>query len=498
MQRIIRISKTLIPKLSYIASRSYYTNRHKKLTLYTKISPLGSPSVNLTPELDDWVEKGNKVRFAELQRIILDLRKRKRFSQALQVSEWMSNKGVCVFSSIEHAVQLDLIGKVDGFLSAESYFNNLKEQDRTDKTYGALLHCYVRQRQTDKALTHLQRMKEIGFASSPLTYNDIMCLYANTDQNEKVSDVLTDMKKNGVSPDIFSYKICINSYGVRSDIEGIENILKEMESQPHIVMDWSTYAAVANYYIKAGLIDKANDALKKAEERLDNKDGLGHNHLISLHSSLGNTSEVLRMWDLEKSACKRCINKDYIVMMESLARLGDFRECEKLLEEWEASGNCYDFRVPNALIIAYSDKGLYGRAKGLLEDLVNKGKSTTPNSWERLATGFLEKDEMEKALYCMKAALSLHVESKIWKPNPKSITSILNSLGEKGSAEDVETFVASLRNVVPLNRQIYHALLKAYIRDGKEVDGLMKRMKADELDEDRETKKILSMKHIKI
>lgn len=97
MQRIIRISKTLIPKLSYIASRSYYTNRHKKLTLYTKISPLGSPSVNLTPELDDWVEKGNKVRFAELQRIILDLRKRKRFSQALQVDQFTH---VCVYKII--------------------------------------------------------------------------------------------------------------------------------------------------------------------------------------------------------------------------------------------------------------------------------------------------------------------------------------------------------------------------------------------------------------
>ena len=92
----------------------------------------------------------------------------------------MNKKGLCAFSPSEHAVQLDLIGKVRGFLSAESYFDKLKDQDKTEKTYGALLNCYVRQLQTDKSLSHLQKMKELGFVSSPLTYNDIMCLYTNS------------------------------------------------------------------------------------------------------------------------------------------------------------------------------------------------------------------------------------------------------------------------------------------------------------------------------
>ncbi|PIM97437.1 hypothetical protein CDL12_30094 [Handroanthus impetiginosus] len=73
---------------SYISSsRWYYTtsNQKNQVSLYAKISPLGNPNVNITPVLEKWVEMGNKVRFAELQRIILDLRKRKRFAQALQM-----------------------------------------------------------------------------------------------------------------------------------------------------------------------------------------------------------------------------------------------------------------------------------------------------------------------------------------------------------------------------------------------------------------------------
>lgn len=448
----------------------------------------------MAPELDEWVQNGNKVRVAELQRIVHDLRKRKRFTQALEVSDWMNKKGICIFSPGEHAVQLDLIGRVQGFHSAESYFEKLKDQDKTDKTYGALLNCYVRQREIEKSLSHLQKMKEMGFASSPLTYNDIMCLYTNVGQHEKVLDVLMEMKENNVSPDNFSYRLCINSYGVRSDLEGMEKILKEMECQHHIVMDWNTYTVAANFYIKAGLTDKAIVALENAEKKLEKKDGLGYNHLISLYANIGKKDEVLRLWGLEKSDCKRCINRDFINMLESLVRLGELEEAENILKEWESSGNCYDFRVPNAVILGYSEKGLCEKAEAILKDLMEKGKATTPNSWSTVAAGYLNKGEMEKALECLKTAFSLNAEKKGSKPNPKVITSILSWLGDKGSIGDVEAFVSLLKTVIPMNRQMYHALIKAHIRGGKEVVELLRRMKTDKIGEDEETKKILGMR----
>ncbi|KAM1321283.1 hypothetical protein ACFX2F_014378 [Malus domestica] len=81
--------------------------------MHTWISPLENPSLNVVPELNDWVYNGNKIRVTELQRIIHDLRKRKCFSQAFQISKWMNQKGICIFSPVEHVVQLDLIGKVE-------------------------------------------------------------------------------------------------------------------------------------------------------------------------------------------------------------------------------------------------------------------------------------------------------------------------------------------------------------------------------------------------
>lgn len=411
----------------------------------------------------------------------------------LQVSEWMNKNGLCIFLATEHAVHLDLIGKVHGFVSAETYFNSLKDQDRNEKTYGALLNCYVRQRQIDKSLSHLQKMKELGFAGSALTYNNIMCLYTNVGQHENVAGVLTEMKENHVLPDNFSYRICINSYGVRSDIDGMKRILEEMESQPHIAMDWNTYSVVANFYIKAKLSSEAVDALRKCEERLDDKDGEGYNHLISLYARLGKKNEVLRLWDKEKSACNRCINRDFITMLESLVKLEVFDEADKILMEWESSDNCYDFGVPNVVITGYSEKGFPKKAEAILEDLQKKGKTTNPNSWTLVAGGYLQKGEMEKAFGCLKTAISLYSENKKLKPNPKVIGALLFWIGDNACVEDAEVLVSLLRNV-GVNRQMYHALIKAYLRADKEVDEVLDRMKKDGINENIKTKEIANMR----
>ncbi|CAN1810708.1 Pentatricopeptide repeat-containing protein At4g21705, mitochondrial [Linum perenne] len=488
------VFRALTQAQNWFISRSYNVSKGNTSTLYSKISPLGNPGNSVSVELDKWIQAGRKVHFPELQRIIQDLRKRRRFSQALEVSEWMSKSGTVTFSPVEHAIRIDLIGKVNGSESAENYFNSLRDIDKTHKTYGALLNCYVRQKQMDKSISHMQKMKELGFASSPITYNDIMCLYTNIGQHEKVPSVLAEMKASNVSPDNYSYRICITSYGVRSEIEEMEKILHEMEQQDNIVMDWNTYTIVANFYIKAGLRDKAMDALRKAEEVLEWKDGTGFSHLISLNAALGNVDEVLRLWDMEKSRCKRCINKDYIVVLESLVKLKEIGEAEKVLKEWRSSGNCQDFSVPNVVVIGCVQQGLLEKAEALIRESMKKGMAVTPNILATVAKGFLDKGEMAKACELMHASLSRYVENKGWRPNPKVITDILHWLGDEGSIGEAKAFVNTLKTVIPVNRAMYHALLKACKRNGAEVETILQAMEADGINQNQRTQRIIGKK----
>ncbi|KAK6269946.1 hypothetical protein POUND7_007051, partial [Theobroma cacao] len=232
----------------------------------------------------------------------------------------MSNSGL-EFSSSDCAVQLDIIGRVHGLTSANAFFSNMRDQEKTVKTYGALLNCYDREGLLDESLCLVKKMSEMGFLSSPLNYNKLTLLYTNTGQLEKVSDVLLEMKRNGVSPDKFSYSICINSYAARADINSMENVLQEMESRWHIQMDSVTYSTVANHYIKAGLREKALYFLKEWEMNVG-KDALDYNHLISFYATLRKTDEMKRLWDLQRPKCRKHINREYITMMGSVVKLG--------------------------------------------------------------------------------------------------------------------------------------------------------------------------------
>ncbi|CAN8231088.1 unnamed protein product [Cochlearia groenlandica] len=476
-----------------LASRCYYTNRVKKTTLYSKISPLGNPKSSVYPELQNWVQSGKKVSVAELIRIVHDLRRRKRFLHALEVSKWMHETGVCVFSPTEHAVHLDLIGRVHGFVSAEEYFENLKVLHRNDKTYGALLNCYVRQQNVDKSLSHFHKMKEMGFASSSLTYNNIMCLYTNIGQHDKVPGVFDDMVRDNVAPDNYSFRICINAFGAVSDLERIGMILRDMERRQDITMDWNTYAVAAKFYIDGDDCCKAIELLRMSETGLEKKDGQGYNHLITLYSRLGNKAEVLRLWGLEKDVCKRQINQDYLTVLQSLVKIDAFEEAEEVLTEWESSGNCYDFRVPNVVIRGFAGKSMEVKAEDMLEGLVKRGKATTPDSWELVATAYAEKGSLDNAFKCLKTALDIEAGKRKWRPGLKLVSSVLSWLGDKGSSKEVEIFVASLKTVIDANKHMYHALIKADIREGRDnIDVLLQRMKDDKIETDEETMAILS------
>ncbi|KAL5802839.1 hypothetical protein ACOSQ4_031144 [Xanthoceras sorbifolium] len=198
-------------------------------------------------------------------------------TKEFHVSELTRSRGL-LFSVGDRAVQLDLIGRVRGLESAESYLNSISDKDKVGRFPYA-------------------NHEGDGFC----IYNDLMCLYMCTGRFEKVHEVLSDMKENGVSPDNYSYRICM-----------------KMESQPYITMDWLTYSSVASSYIKAGLKEKALIYLKKCEEIIS-KDALGYNHLISHYASLGNKDE-----------CRKQINGDYTTIMGSLVKIGKLEETEKL------------------------------------------------------------------------------------------------------------------------------------------------------------------------
>ncbi|XP_073286101.1 pentatricopeptide repeat-containing protein At4g21705, mitochondrial-like [Primulina huaijiensis] len=466
----------------------YSASRYRNL--FSRISHVGEGR-EIVQALDQWVAEGGKAHSREILRTIRDLRSRKRFSHALQISEWISSNKAFTFSPGDRAVHLDLIGAVRGSQAAERYFDNLSEGERDEKTYGALLNSYAREGLLMKTLLHMQKMKHKGYASSSLAYNNLMALYKKAGELEKIPEVLSEMKTNGVAPNNFSYRICINSFGERSDLIGMGKLIEEIESQPDISIDWATYSIVAYQFIKANDKEKALTYMKKLEEKIHG-DAMGYNHLISLYAHLGDKDEMMRLWISQKIACKKQINRDYITMISSLVKLGDVETAEALVEHWDSSCRYYDFRVPNILLIWYCQKGLVTKAEAMLRNIVQKGKKPTPNSWSIVSAGYLNFNNMAKAFECMKEALSVIERNMKWIPKPVEIATILEWLGDNGEFEQVEDFVQSLRTVIPVSKHMYDALIKANTRVGGDSGWILDRMKTDDIEVDEETRKMLS------
>lgn len=464
----------LLPPRTASSPRSYSSERPQRRSpsLQSTLWPLGHPGTLLVPEIERWAEKpGNRLRPVELERVVKELRKRRRHRQALEVSEWMSAKGHVKFLPKDHAVHLDLIGQVHGVGAAEAYFNKLPDKDKTEKPHGALLNCYTRELRVDESLAHFQKMKELGFVFSSLPYNNLMGLYTNLGQHEKVPSVVAEMKSNGIMPDNFSYRICINSYGTRADFFGMEKTLEDMECEPQIVVDWNTYTVVASNYIKGNLRDKAISALKKAEEKIDIKDSDTYNHLMSLYGQLGDKSEVKRLWALQMSNCKRHINKDYTTMLAMLVKLDEIGEAEALLKEWESSENALDFHVINVLLTGYRQKGMLDKAEALLDDFLKKRKTPPSTSWAIVAIGYAEKGDPAKAYELIKNALCVYAPNSGWIPRPAMIEMILKYLGDEGELKDVESFIHLLQAAMPMNSDMTDALSRARMREEKKAGG---------------------------
>ncbi|KAL3569250.1 hypothetical protein D5086_029140 [Populus alba] len=208
---------------------------------------------------------------------------------------WMTDKRYLALTSRAVAVRLDLISKVHGIEQVENYFNNIPTKLKGLESYGALLNCYAYVKSVEKAEAVMQRMRELGFARKPLVFTVMLNLYYKTGNTEKLDPLMREMEENGISLDKFAYCIRLSSYAAASDIEGMEKTLKRIESDPNVVLDWATYATVANGYSKVGLLDKALEMLKRCERLITGeRRSTPYDYLMTQYATTGTKEDVLR------------------------------------------------------------------------------------------------------------------------------------------------------------------------------------------------------------
>uniref|UniRef100_A0A0D6RA33 Pentacotripeptide-repeat region of PRORP domain-containing protein n=1 Tax=Araucaria cunninghamii TaxID=56994 RepID=A0A0D6RA33_ARACU len=459
-------------------------------SLYKRLSRLGDPNLSAVAVLQQWIDEGRKVKKWDLQGYVRQLRKYRRYKHALEVSEWIASRRNYQLSPADAAIRLDLIAKVHGIESAEKYFEGLPDAAKNRLTYGALLNAYVKANLAEKAEAIMEKVKISGYATTALNYNAMMNLYMQTHQFEKVPLVVQEMRRNGISPDAFSYNIWITTCAAMSDVDSIEKVMDEVKHDNSVNTDWTIYSTVANMYIKADLVDKAESALNEVKNKMPKGERSAYEYLISQYASLDNKEEMYTIWESLKTTFPKLLNRSYIFMLSSLVKLGDLEGAEAIFKEWESVCATYDIRVPNMILGFYVRERLLEKAELLFEHILERGGKPNFNTWEILAEGYIENENFEKAITAMKNS-ALVGKSLKWQPKPENVHAILTHIEKHGDVESADDFFKMLRDLNHVNAEIYNFLLRTYIKAGKSDHKMLERIKNAMVTPNEETQMLL-------
>uniref|UniRef100_A0A2C9VWE5 Pentacotripeptide-repeat region of PRORP domain-containing protein n=1 Tax=Manihot esculenta TaxID=3983 RepID=A0A2C9VWE5_MANES len=391
--------------------------------------------------IEKWKAEGQKVQKYQLNRIVRELRKLKRYKHALEICEWMTQQQGIKLMPGDYAVHLDLIAKVRGLSSAEKFFEDLPDKMRGWQTCTALLHTYVNNKLLEKAEALMEKMSECDFLKNHLPYNRMLCLYVANGQLEKVPEVIKELKKK-TSPDVVTYNVWLSACASQNDVETAKEVFMEMK-KAKVDPDWMTFSTLTNLYVKNQLLQDAASTLKEMEKMASRKNRPAYSSLLSLHANMRDRNGVCRIWNKMKSCFCKMNDAEYICMMCSLVKLEEIEEAENIYSEWESVSGHGDPQIPNILLAAYINRNQMEQAQSLHHRMVQKGIRPCYTTWKLLTWGHLKSKQMEKVLDCFKKVIG---SAKKWSPDEKLISEIFRNLEEKGNVEGAGEFFVLLRN----------------------------------------------------
>ncbi|KAK4838293.1 hypothetical protein QYF36_012661 [Acer negundo] len=434
---------------------------------------VSSPHLPVHSVLDKWVKEGKGLSREEISSAMLNLRKRRMYGRALQLSEWLENSKRLDFDERDYASRLDLISKVRGLQKAEQYIQNIPKSFKGEVIYRTLLANCVMAVNVKKAEEVFNKMKDQKFPITTFAYNQLLLLYKRVDK-KKIADVLELMEKENVKPSLFTYKILIGTKGQSNDITGMDEVVKEMKAAG-IEPDISTQAILARYYVNGGLKEKAEAMLKEMEGGNLKENRWACRGLLPLYAELGQADEVRRVWKVCESSPRL---EEFMAAIEAWGKLKDVEEAEAIFERMCSTWKKLTSKHYSALLRVYANNKMIAKGKDLVKRMADSGCRIGPLTWDLLVRLHVEAGEVEKA----ESILQKATQQSQLKPMFTSYIVIMEQYAKRGDIHNSEKMFHRMRQAGYVGRlRQFQCLVQAYIHAKAPAYGIRERMKADNI-----------------
>ncbi|KAI3841856.1 hypothetical protein MKX03_008980 [Papaver bracteatum] len=310
---------------------------------------------------------------------MLNLRKRRMYGKALQLSKWLETNKQLIFEERDYASHLDLIAKVRGLVVAEQYIESIPKSFRGEIVYRTLLANCVSAENVNKAEAVFRKMRELDFPVTPFACNQLILMYKKLNK-KKIADVLLLMEKDDVKPSRHTYKLLIDTKGQTNDITGMEELVETMKSEGFELDDFIRPTLV-KHYICAGMNEKAEEIVKEMKVGDLNDTSGAYKTLLHLYADLGKAEDVERIWKVCESNLRI---GECLAAVGSWGKVGRVEKAEEVFElmikTWKKPpAKCY-----TTLLDVFAKHKLLAKGK----DLASDGYRIDPLAWDSLVKLF--------------------------------------------------------------------------------------------------------------
>ncbi|XVE60973.1 hypothetical protein DITRI_Ditri06bG0003500 [Diplodiscus trichospermus] len=434
---------------------------------------MSAPGLSVHKALDKWLEEGKDLSRAEISAAMLNLRKRRMYGRALQVSEWLEANNQLDFFERDYASRLDLIAKVHGLQKAEYYIQNIPKSFRGEVIYRTFLANCVVANNLKKAEEVFNKMKDLEFGITSFACNQLLVLYKRLDK-KKIADVLLFMEKENIQPSLLTYRILIDIKGSSKDITGMDQIVETMKAQG-IEPDIHIQSLLVKHYVSGGLMEKAEEVLKVIEGDNIKENRWVCRFLLPLYAQLGKADEVGRIWNVCESNPRF---EEYLAAIEAWGKLGKIEEAEAVFDRMLKTSKKLSARYYATLLKVYANHKMLQKGKDLVKRMADNGCQIGPLTWDTLVKLYVEAGEVEKADSILQKASQ---QSQV-KPFFNSFMTVMDQYSKRGDIHNAEKMFHRMRQAGYVVRfRQFQSLVQAYINAKTPAYGIRDRMKADNI-----------------